>query len=126
MIVVTTLDPGAPGLTGDYLRYAEHGLDPVQADDHTTGWPHDLADELRRTGATVRSAYPVGPWRLELCVGDDADTRFLECLVDPHGPEAHIDRHLTLMRLGWTVVDAYASRWDGDVTRAAIELANRD
>ena len=70
----------------------------------------------------VRTEYPVGPWRLDLVVGDGEHCRYLECAVDPAGPDAHIERHLTLMRLGWQIVDAYPSAWDGDAVRAALDL----
>jgi hypothetical protein len=122
MVVVTSLPLDDPGLVGEYLRYGEAALPPVDPDGSTDGWAADLAAELRRNGAVVRTQYPVGPWRLDLVVGDGDRCRYLECAVDPAGPEAHIERHLTLMRLGWQIVDAYPSAWDGDVVRAALDL----
>jgi hypothetical protein len=122
MVVVTSLPLDDPGLVGEYLRHGEAALPPVEPDGSTDGWAAELAAELRRNGAVVRTQYPVGPWRLDLVVGDGDRCRYLECAVDPAGPEAHIERHLTLMRLGWQIVDAYPSAWDGDVVRAALDL----
>ncbi|MFN7150783.1 MAG: hypothetical protein ACK4V6_15070 [Microthrixaceae bacterium] len=42
--------------------------------------------------------------------------------MHPEGVDAHIDRRLALMGLGWTVVDAFSSRWEHDAVRAALEL----
>lgn len=125
MVVVTSLPLEDTGLVGEYLRYAEHGLAAEPDGDAPEGWPRALADELRRNGTAVRRGYPVGPWHLDLCVGEGTGSRFLECTVDAAGPQAHIDRHLTLMGLGWTIVDAYPSAWDGDAVRAALELRER-
>ena len=47
----------------------------------------------------------------------------LDCEVHPEGPDAHMDRHRALRLAGWRTLDAFASRWDGDAARAAVELA---
>ncbi len=39
-------------------------------------------------------------------------------------PAAHVERQRTLLRAGWTLRDAFASRWGDDATRAALELAS--
>ena len=54
--------------------------------------------------------------------GTGAEAVALDCAVHPDGPEAHVERHRTLRRAGWRVVDAFASRWDGDAAAAAVEL----
>nr|WP_231956892.1 MULTISPECIES: ATP-binding protein [unclassified Actinoplanes] len=45
------------------------------------------------------------------------------CAVHPDGPEVHAERQAVLHRAGWRLVDAFPSRWQGDVRRAALELA---
>jgi hypothetical protein len=47
----------------------------------------------------------------------------LICRPHPDGDEAHVERQRTLLRAGWTLRDAFASRWAGSATRAALELA---
>ena len=125
MIVVTSLTLSDTGLIGEYLRYADQALAPAPGAETLEPWARSLATELRRNGATIRESYPVGPWLLDLCVGDGDACRYLECAVSPDGSQAHIDRHLPLMRLGWTIIDAYPSMWDGDAVRAALELRDR-
>ena len=124
MIVVTSLPIDTTGLTGDYLRYAAHPLAPwseAPADEESGSWRDELAHELGRYG-TVRIDYPVGQWHLDLCVGQGGSTRLIECAVSADGVEAHVDRRLALMRLGWDVVDGFPSRWDGNPARAALDL----
>jgi hypothetical protein len=122
MVVVTSLEPSFGGLVGDYLHHAEHGLAPVGDAGSDDRWIAGLAEELRRARFETRRGYPVGPWRLDLVVGDGDGARSVVCRVHDGGPAAHIDRHLTLMSLRWTMVDAFPSRWDGDAVRAALDL----
>jgi hypothetical protein len=60
---------------------------------------------------------------VDLCAGTGDGAVGLVCAVHPDGPAAHIERQLTLLRAGWRLVDAFASRWGGDPVRAALELA---
>ncbi|HEX5598643.1 MAG TPA: hypothetical protein VFX61_21885, partial [Micromonosporaceae bacterium] len=69
--------------------------------------------------------YPVGRWTVDLCVGEPAWAVGLICQVHPEGLAAHLDRQRALVRSGWRMIDAFASRWDGDPVRAALEIAVR-
>jgi hypothetical protein len=123
LTVVTALR-AAEGLVGDYLAYA--GRPPAApAEVPATGWTAALAEELRRLGVPVRPGYPVGRWRLDLCVGADADAVGVLCGVHPEGVAAHLERQRTLARAGWRLVDVFASRWADDPIRAALDLASR-
>ncbi|WFE43493.1 AAA domain-containing protein [Verrucosispora sp. WMMD1129] len=140
LTVVTSLR--APeGIIGDYLRYAEQPLDAAYlgppdtthaGPPGTTGagaaepapWIRALAVELARIGLTVRPDYPVGRWRVDLCVGDDGPVGLL-CGVHPDGVAAHVERQRTLTRAGWRLYDAFASHWTDDPIRAALDLATR-
>ncbi len=123
VVVVTSLGTDAPGLSGDYLRHGESPLAPVTIGPAgtPTGWRDDLAAELRRT-QEVRVDYPVGPWALDLVVGEGDDAVMFDCAVHPGGVDAHIERRLSLMGLDWTIVDAFPSRWERNAARAALEL----
>ncbi|MFG3580129.1 hypothetical protein [Micromonospora chersina] len=112
------------GLVGDYLAYA--GRPPVAPDaEPVTGWTADVAQELRRLGVPVRPGYPVGRWRVYLCVGTGADAVGVVCAVHPEGVAAHLERQRTLTRAGWRLHDVFASRWSDDPIRAALDLASR-
>ncbi|MET8838365.1 AAA domain-containing protein, partial [Micromonospora sp. NPDC004540] len=123
LAVVTSLR-SPEGLVGDYLAYA--GRPPVAPDaEAVTGWTADLAEELRRLDLPVRPGYPVGRWRLDLCVGAGEDAVGVVCAVHPDGVAAHLERQRTLTRAGWRLHDVFASRWAGDPIRAALDLASR-
>ncbi|WP_262285610.1 AAA domain-containing protein [Micromonospora sp. MA102] len=123
LTVVTSLR-SPEGLVGDYLAYAARP--PVAPDaEPVTGWTADLAEELRRLGLPVRPGYPVGRWRVDLCVGTDADAVGVVCAVHPEGVAAHLERQRTLTRAGWRLHDVFASRWADDPIRAALDLASR-
>ena len=98
---------------------------PATEVDVADGWTALLAGELRRAGLPVRAGYPVGRWRVDLCVGEDADAVGLICEVHPDGVREHVERQRALLRAGWRLHDAFASRWSGDAVRAALELAHR-
>ena len=48
----------------------------------------------------VHEGYRVGPWVLDVVVGSGDDAVALETWVLDADPTAHIERHLTLSRLG--------------------------
>ncbi len=123
LIVITSLSC-PDGLIGDFLAYGEVGPQPP-ADVAGAGWAGRLADELRSMGVRVRVDYPVGRWRVDLCVGEGADAVGLNCAVHPDGFAATVARQRALTRAGWRMVDAYPSRWGGDPVRAALELSAR-
>lgn len=125
VIVVTSLRPTGDGLIDDYLRHAEAPPEPPPALGAAAGdsWTQELAEGLRRAGVLVRQGYPVGPWVLELTVGDGSTCCALESRVDPGGAAVHIERHLTLRALGWQLRDAYPSAFGGDPARAVVELS---
>ncbi|GAA0523899.1 hypothetical protein GCM10010172_00340 [Paractinoplanes ferrugineus] len=119
MVVVSSL-ADADGLLGDYLTYASAapartgGQMPVP-----TGWAAELADELARLDVPVLPAYAVGPWTIDLVLGEVG----VLCGPHPGGPDAHLARQRALHQAGWQLVDAFPSRWNGDPRRAALELA---
>ena len=119
MVVVTALEE-ADGLIGDYLAYAASAVPDDPAPATATGWAGELAAELERLGATVRPAYRVGPWEIDLSVGDVG----VICGPHPDGDRAHLARQRALHQAGWTLLDAFASRWAGDPRRAALELVS--
>ncbi|PWU45154.1 hypothetical protein DLJ46_22300, partial [Micromonospora globispora] len=125
LTVVTSLR-SPQGLVGDYLGYAGRPPAPAQTDPGPAeGWTAALAEELRRLGLPVRPGYPVGRWRVDLCVGEDADAVGVICGVHPDGVAAHVERQRTLLRAGWPLYDVFDSRWSDDPIRAALDLAAR-
>jgi AAA domain len=122
-MLVLTARADAAGLLGEYLKYGAAPPVPPRQEDQDRGWPSALAAELRGLGLAVHPGYPVGTESVDLCLGSGADAVGLICRVHPAGPAAHLQRQRTLARAGWTLRDAFASRWAGNPADAAITLA---
>jgi hypothetical protein len=121
-IVVLSSQSQPAGILGDYLDWAGSPPSPPAAGDPISGWSRSLGAELERSGRPVVHRYPVGRWEVDLVVGDGEAAIGIECGVHPDGPSAHIERHLTLTAAGWTLVDAFPSRWGDRAAQAAVEL----
>lgn len=121
-IVVLSSQTEAAGLLGDYLAWASTPPAPPPAAEPVSAWAAALGDELARAGHSVAHRYPVGAWELDLVVGDGPGAVGVECGVHRDGPDAHVERHLALRSAGWTLIDAFPSRWDRQAARAALEL----
>jgi hypothetical protein len=121
LVLTGLVDP--PGLLGEYLRYATTPPGPPLSTTPDRAWPAALATELRGLGLAVHPGYPVGSESVDLCLGSGPAAVGLICLVHPAGPAAHLERQRTLARSGWTLCDAFASRWGGNPVDAAITLA---
>ena len=127
LTVVTSLPPtdagSSSGLIEQYLAHAGRPPAPPRGVDATLPWTDALARELAAAGIPARAGYPVGRWTVDLCVGTE-DPAAVDTGVHPDGPAAHIARHRLLATAGWRHADGYPTRWDGDPTRAALELAS--
>ncbi|WBB94982.1 MULTISPECIES: DEAD/DEAH box helicase [unclassified Solwaraspora] len=129
LVVVTSLT--APdGLVGQFLQYARRPPPAVPsggavATVGVSGWVGQLGARLADLDGPVRFDYPVGRWTVDICLGVGAQAVGLICGVHPDGPQAHLARQRALRRAGWTLVDALASRWNGDPVRAALEILAR-
>jgi hypothetical protein len=98
---------------------------PARGDPPADGWVAALAEGLGRAGLDVRPDYPVGRWRVDLCAGAGPAAAGLICGVHPDGVAAHLERQAALLRAGWRLHDAFASRWGGNSARAVLDLAHR-
>jgi hypothetical protein len=59
---------------------------------------------------------------LDAVLEDPAHAVAIECAVHPDGPAAHIRRRLALDRAGWTVLEAFPSRWGERPAEVVVEL----
>jgi hypothetical protein len=129
LVVVTSLPPvdrsSTSGLVEQYLAHADRPPPPAAPVDGAAvaPWTASLARELGAAGVTARTSYPVGRWTVDVCLGDGETALGLDTGVHPDGATAHIARHRMLGAAGWRLLDAYATRWDGDATAAAVEFA---
>ncbi|MFI5909991.1 DEAD/DEAH box helicase [Dactylosporangium sp. NPDC051541] len=119
LVVVTSLTGGGSGLVADFLAHAS-APSGARAKDDSASVPFAarLAAELRAAGREVFTDYQVGDWSVDLVV----DGAGYLCAPHPDGNAAHLERQRALLRAGWTLREAFASRWRGDAVRAALEL----
>lgn len=127
MVIVTSVLTGdlPRGLLADYLRHAEHAPNPADSVGSANGWAGEVMSEIRAYGTSVVPAYPVAGWSVDLAIGDRAAAIGVETSVHPGGAEAHIEQHQALRRAGWTMADAFQSRWLTDAAGAAEMLSKR-
>jgi hypothetical protein len=113
------------GLMSDYFRAADSPPPLSGQDTPRSQWVHDVAGALGGTDTRVLTGYQVAGWTIDVAVGDGDAAIGVECTVHPDGPDAHIERHLTLRRAGWTLTDAFESRWLLRPEEAAATIAAR-
>ncbi|WP_344620430.1 DEAD/DEAH box helicase, partial [Dactylosporangium salmoneum] len=119
LVVVTSLRSGT-GLIADFLAHASAPPSPAAPGPSPVPWASRLAAELTAAGRDARVAYPVGDWTVDLVI----DGVGYICAPHPDGNAAHLDRQRELLRAGWTLREAFASRWQGDPVRAALHLSS--
>jgi hypothetical protein len=119
---VTVVHSAVPktGLVADYLAQADSppGRPP---DAPVSSWAATLADGLREAGVDVVTGYPAGRHTVDVCVY--ASTPFA-VVTDPHpdGPDAHVDRAVSLVRNGWRVLDALPRPLRATASQVVLEV----
>ncbi|MEM9042921.1 MAG: AAA domain-containing protein, partial [Actinomycetota bacterium] len=111
MTVLTSRSEQGSGLIDAYLAHAEQVRPPPAERGAMGSWAARLETFLRDQDLTVRAGYVVGHEVIDLVVGDGDAAVALDCEVHPGGAIAHIERRSMLVAMGWTVVDAFESRW---------------
>ncbi|MBU2667490.1 AAA family ATPase [Actinoplanes bogorensis] len=121
LVVVSGLS-NPDGLIGEFFQYASKPLDKADKSHPQQSWTSELAAELDRLDVLTRPAYQVGRWTIDLCLGPDDNPIGVLCAPHPDGPAAHLARQRALTQAGWRLRDGFASRWNNDPRRAALEL----
>ena len=109
-MVVVTSNPAPPGLAGEFVQWAEPLTDLVRDVELTNPWIHRVAAALRERHVPVRIGYQAGRYVIDLVAGSAESAVAIDCVVDDD-VEAHIDRAMTLRRVGWRTADAYELAW---------------
>ena len=125
LTVLVSADPPGTGLVADFLAQQDAPPGPPDSIGQPTEWARSIAGELRAAGLAVRLGYPTGRHVLDIVVDDPRRAIAIECSVHPGGAAAHIRRHLALLRAGWTVLEAFPSRWEDRRGELVVELLQR-
>jgi hypothetical protein len=125
LTVVLSGNPPTGGLLADYLAQADDPPGRPPSGGGVSRWAEAVGADLEAAGLTVTRAYPTGRHAVDLCVGEGVHSLAVVCSVHPGGSAAHIRRHLALVRAGWTVVEAFPSRWEDRRGELVVELLRR-
>jgi hypothetical protein len=127
MTVISSCTPEASSLLGTYLATADAPPGPPAPARRLGRWAAAIVADLRLAGLTIHEAYPTGRHVIDAVTETmtDAGVRpvAIICELHPDGIDAHLDRHLSLQRAGWDVVDALESAWEHDAAERVVELA---
>ncbi|WP_421118470.1 AAA domain-containing protein [Aquihabitans daechungensis] len=124
MIVLVSVEDPPSGILADYLRWA---ADPApRPPDHgaADAWTKQLATVLRDSGTEVRTGYEIGRWTMDLVIGPPHGAVAVTTRVHPDGIGAHIERNLSLDRMGWRQAEAFPAGPHGDAVATALALAH--
>ena len=125
IVVLTSLPLDAPGLIGEYLRHGDAPPAAPRSDRSTRPDVAPLAADLARQGIATVVGYPTGAHVVDLVVGDGDDAFGVIFGVHRDGPDAHVERHLQLRRVGWTLREVFDTKWSDRRAELAVELAVR-
>ncbi len=120
---VTADDLPRNGLLAEYLRHADEKPVELFTTSPDEGWTTEVFTALRGYDMRVVPEYPVGPYTIDLVIGEGPAAIGVETRVHDGGIGAHIERHLALRRAGWTLIDAFESRWMTRPEAAAQHIA---
>ena len=123
--VVVTSNPAPPGLAGEYVRWSEPLTDLVRDEELSDPWIGLVAKTLRKQNIPVRTGYRAGRYIIDVVAGRGDKAVAIDCVLHPEGPDAHIDRAMTLRRIGWRTTDALELKWRYRLDYLAEELLER-
>ncbi|MBW3575552.1 MAG: hypothetical protein KY450_11895 [Actinobacteria bacterium] len=125
LVLLVSADPPAGGLMADYLAQADAPPGRPAPVEDVGAWAGAVADRLCSAGVPVTTAYPTGRHVLDVCLEDSSHDVAVECRVHPEGADRHIERHLALRSAGWTLLEAYRSKWGERPAELTLELLRR-
>jgi hypothetical protein len=121
--ILLSADPPEGGLVAAYLAQADAPPGAPKPAGPLGPWASLIADDLRAANIPIIPAYPTGRHVVDICLADELRSVAIECGVHPDGADAHIERHMALVRAGWELLEAYRSRWGDRRAELIVSLA---
>jgi len=124
MVMYTSFEPQPGSLLAEYFARADQPPGPPPAALPLAAWQQDVLDELERAGVQATRSYPVGSHVVDAAtrVGNHAVAIVLG--IDRRGADAHIERHLALIRRGWVVCEVLQSTWNDQPAGTILQLTD--
>ena len=108
-----------------YLRHASAPGGHRRAPAEVSPWARRVAAHVEPGHALV--GYVVGRHVVDVALASSSTGRApvgLVCGVHPDGPEAHVERHLSLRAAGWRLVEVHETRWGDRLGELGVLLAD--
>lgn len=122
MTVIASASPPATSLLSEYLNTADSPPGAPAPARPATPWTRSIVEDLRLAGIVAWESYPTGRHVVDVATVRAGQPVALVCDLHDDGIDAHLERHLALLRSGWTVVDALEVDWGDDAARRVVEL----
>lgn len=123
LVLLLSYDPDPGSILAEYVARSDTPPGRPAPAGRLAPWVDDLGRELSRAGVDVAPAYPVGHHVVDLAARRGDTAVAVVAGVHPEGVEAHLDRHLALLRRGWQVIEVPESLWQDRPGETALELA---
>lgn len=122
-----SFDPAAlpAGLLRDYFQYEKRPPGPPTSPPHASAFVNQLAEIVRSNGSRAITNYPVGPWAIDLVVGEGETAIGVDVSLASAGLDSFIDRRITLAEMGWNIISMPEPEWSTHVRAAAEHLYER-
>jgi hypothetical protein len=124
MDVVTAEPPDEATLLGRFIAWSAQPPPPTPVGEPPSEAAAVFGGALADAGLEVYYSYPVGTHRVDVVARNATLVRGVMCGVHPSGVEAHIDRHTTLRRAGWHLLDLIPGDDNAAIAERAIALAS--
>ncbi len=123
LVLLLSYEPEPETVLAEYVARADTPPGRPAPAAVLTPWVADLRAELQRAGVDAAPAYPVGRQVVDLAMraGDTAVAVIAGVHAD--GVDAHVDRHLLLLRRAWRIVEVPESLWHDRPGETALEVA---
>jgi hypothetical protein len=124
--ITLSTEPPGKSLLADYLAEVDQPKRRRPTSHQADPWTQRIAHELAASPSLqTATGYQTGRHLVDIAATNGSTAFSVETAVHPDGPPAHIDRRLSLMRAGWTVLDAYPSKWESQTLQLTIEILHQ-
>lgn len=125
LVLIYSADPPADSTLAEFIAESDSPPGRPRPRGTAAAWTQSIAADLTRAGLDAAVSYPSGRHVVDIAIGGCDRPIAIECTVHPDGPDAHIERHLALVRAGWKIFEAFESKWGDLQADLVVDLVGR-